>query len=225
MRRGDGELHLHVTPPTPIGERARGMAGCWPWRGSPAATPPGQGRSQGPCARWRALIIAAEPCDLTRSPPALRHLAAVRQRSATFLGLSGCVHATQRPPRSLQKLPQSDHSLRHNVNDTEITQRGGLFSEVRWRKRTVAEVPVLSTHIKRHPSAEPLETHPATPNLSLCARTRAAGTTSSATSSAQKTKKTRSMHRNNFVIQRIGQMPFSGDRHTHRQTGIVGYRK
>jgi len=41
------------------------------------------------------------------------------------------------------------------VNGTVLTQRGeGLFTEGRWRKQSTAEVPALSTHIKRHPSVE-----------------------------------------------------------------------
>jgi len=41
-----------------------------------------------------------------------------------------------------------------HVNDTELIQRGGLFTEGRWRKQPIAEVLTLNTHIKRHSSVE-----------------------------------------------------------------------
>jgi len=49
------------------------------------------------------------------------------------------------------------------VNDTEFTQREkGLFTKGRWRKRPIAKILALNTHIKRHPGVdiEPLETPP-----------------------------------------------------------------
>ena len=43
-----------------------------------------------------------------------------------------------------------------HLNDTELIQRGeGLFTEGRRRKQSIAEIPALNTHIKRHPSVEP----------------------------------------------------------------------
>ena len=44
------------------------------------------------------------------------------------------------------------------MNDTELTQTGeGLFTEGRWRKRSIAEILALNTHIKRNPSVGPSE--------------------------------------------------------------------
>jgi len=62
---------------------------------------------------------------LTRSPPTLRHLVAVRQRLEPLFGLSGRVPAPLLlPARSLRNLPQSVHSLRRNPRARPVCRHG-----------------------------------------------------------------------------------------------------
>jgi len=57
--------------------------------------------------------------------------------------------------KTKKTLAEALEAVDPRVNDTELIQRGeGLFTEGRWRKQSIAEIPALNTHIKRHPSVE-----------------------------------------------------------------------